>query len=328
MKYVLCIDGGGVRCLTALSFLKRLEEHLRKLNNSSIYDQFDCYAGTSAGSLIVAVVTYTEISMNDALNGPFNYSNITKLFEQSFKNKLFNGYFYPLYSSVGKTSIIHSVLGDKKLSDTTKDTLFIAYDILNDTPCFFKSYEDFLNLDEDCSDDRSKERSKNRVKKDSSIANIVDASSSATTYFAPVSVNGIPMMDGGICANNPTDCLYADLIKMYPNEELRVLSIGLTKYSFKDYPISTLQKWGKIQWILKGDLVSRFTAVDTSIVDYRMNVFTKAMNHKYLRIIPEDIDNIPIDARDLDSYNKLIDIGGKMFDDNISLINEFFNCQT
>ena len=311
MKYVLCIDGGGVRCLTALSFLKRLEEHLRKLNNSSIYDQFDCYAGTSAGSLIVAVVTYTEISINDALNGPFNYSNITKLFEQSFKNKIFNGYFYPLYSSVGKTNIINSVLGDKKLSDTTKDALFIAYDILNDTPCFFKSYDRL-----------------NRAKKDSSIANIVDASSSATTYFAPVSVNGIPMMDGGICANNPTDCLYADLIKMYPNEELRVLSIGLTKYSFKDYPIGTLQKWGKIQWILKGDLVSRFTAVDTSIVDYRMNAITRAMNHKYLRIIPEEIDNIPIDARDRDSYNKLIDIGTQMFDDNISLINEFFNCQT
>ena len=45
-KKVLAFDGGGVRAMIGIYFLKKLEEGLSK----SIFESFDLFIGTSAGA--------------------------------------------------------------------------------------------------------------------------------------------------------------------------------------------------------------------------------------------------------------------------------------
>ena len=47
-KYLLSIDGGGVRAVASVLFLKRLEEAL----SMPLYEKFDFFVGTSAGAII------------------------------------------------------------------------------------------------------------------------------------------------------------------------------------------------------------------------------------------------------------------------------------
>ena len=49
MKTIISIDGGGVRGLIALQFLKHLEDHLKNENgsNNSIYNTFSFYSKES-----------------------------------------------------------------------------------------------------------------------------------------------------------------------------------------------------------------------------------------------------------------------------------------
>ncbi|MBL6900447.1 MAG: patatin-like phospholipase family protein, partial [SAR86 cluster bacterium] len=43
-KYILSMDGGGVRTIASITFLKKLEQEL----GVKIYDKFDYFIGTSA----------------------------------------------------------------------------------------------------------------------------------------------------------------------------------------------------------------------------------------------------------------------------------------
>jgi patatin-like phospholipase/acyl hydrolase len=298
MKYVLSIDGGGVRILIALQFLYLLEKHIE----TKLFDKFDCFAGTSAGSILVSLISVAQLSMPEILK-IYAYENLIQLFDQDLKNRMYSGYFYPLYTGIGKRKLINDYIPDYKMCDIKKDLMITAYDIDNDKPHFFKSYKSIDTT---------------------SLREAIDASSSATTYFPPVQVSGISMTDGAICTNSPSTCIYADVLKKYPKDHVSILSIGNSKYSFKNYSITALKTWGSFQWLVKGSIVSRFTAVDSPTNDYMMKSFTIALGHNYLRIVPGEDDGISIDTTDKEDYYKLLEIGTKLFNDNVALIDEFF----
>ena len=46
-KYILALDGGGVRTLSSITFLKLLE----KETGIKIHEKFDFFVGTSAGAI-------------------------------------------------------------------------------------------------------------------------------------------------------------------------------------------------------------------------------------------------------------------------------------
>lgn len=61
---ILCIDGGGIRGVFAVSILKALEEEL----NLQAGDYFDMIAGTSTGSIIAASLILKK-DMSEVLKG-------------------------------------------------------------------------------------------------------------------------------------------------------------------------------------------------------------------------------------------------------------------
>ena len=46
-KYILSLDGGGVRTLATITFLRKLENEL----GIKIHEKFDYFVGTSAGAI-------------------------------------------------------------------------------------------------------------------------------------------------------------------------------------------------------------------------------------------------------------------------------------
>ena len=60
-KLVLSLDGGGVRGLATVIFLKELE----KISGKKIFDLFDFFIGTSAGGLSAMHLVINKTSAND-----------------------------------------------------------------------------------------------------------------------------------------------------------------------------------------------------------------------------------------------------------------------
>lgn len=54
---ILCIDGGGIRGVFAVSILKALEEELKQPAG----DYFDIIAGTSTGSIIASSLIMKKV---------------------------------------------------------------------------------------------------------------------------------------------------------------------------------------------------------------------------------------------------------------------------
>ena len=57
IRYILTIDGGGMRGIVPSSILKKMNEELKKLTNRPLYSYFDLIAGTSTGALLALGLT-------------------------------------------------------------------------------------------------------------------------------------------------------------------------------------------------------------------------------------------------------------------------------
>ena len=57
-RYILSFDGGGVRAIAQVVLLKKIEQEL----NINIFNQFDLFAGTSAGATNALLIA-TNLSL-------------------------------------------------------------------------------------------------------------------------------------------------------------------------------------------------------------------------------------------------------------------------
>jgi hypothetical protein len=321
MKYILSIDGGACKCIIALSFLKNLEKFLIEKYNNTIYEKFDTFAGTSAGAMLVTPIVYNKMNTTDLFN-LFSYENLQQLF---VKNWSF--YIRPIYSGEEKSKLIKYFLNENtKISDTEKDCLITGYNINTSQPMFFKSYISKLrNLGHDIH--------VSEIYNDIPLHTAVDISSAVPSYFPSVQFklengNVYHGCDGGMFAINPTDCIYADSLKLYGKDsDIRILSIGLGSRSLmtsKGLFEETLN-WGSLQWLCRGFVVDRITYSNIPIVDYRMEAFTNILNHKYLRVEPivENYSN-SFEVNSIDDYNKLVLLGNDLWDAYKERISNFF----
>ena len=78
-KYVLSLDGGGVRGLATSVFLHELEKEIGKPLSS----KFDLVVGTSTGGIIALVVSVLEIK-GPRLLEIYSEKNLKKIFTKSF----------------------------------------------------------------------------------------------------------------------------------------------------------------------------------------------------------------------------------------------------
>ena len=111
---------------------------------------------------------------------------------------------------------------------------------------------------------------------------VARATSAAPTYFEPALVNigatKRALVDGGIFINSPSVSAYAEAKKIFPEEELFVLSIG-TGELIRKIKYSEAKDWGKAEWIVP--LINCIFDGVADASDYQMKMF---LGDKYIRL--------------------------------------------
>lgn len=233
MKYILSIDGGGVRGVIPAMVLARLEQQTGKPSR----EIFSFVAGTSTGALIAAAIAAgipAEVIVDVYKNrtgeifggwGPLNTAK-----------RIATG---SMYSTASLKRVISETLGaasNWKLNDSPIDLLLTAKHEQTTHPWYFV-----------------KDNPQNA--KTTGNLNIVDcatASAAAPTYFPPYQIDGIgPMVDGGVgVTGNPVyqACVEAFEYGGYVPSETGVISLGTGRPKTVNPPASNLLSW--LSWVL------------------------------------------------------------------------------
>ena len=250
-KKVLAFDGGGVRAIMGVYFLKKLEEESSK----SIFDSFDLFIGTSAGATNALMLGMNGCKIED-LEKFWTVENLKKIMNQSFIDKTSIFQTRPKYSNDGKKEILGNFFQNKKIGQSLKPIVVTAYDLEARKPILLSSYADPNVLAVDAA----------------------NASSAAPIYFPTASMeDGRWLIDGGIVTNNPSLIGYAEAKKLFSTNNIKVLGIGagLNKRKISG---KNSRNWGALGW-LRHDILG--IMLESSLQN---EILKELIGEDYLRI--------------------------------------------
>lgn len=234
LKPILSLDGGGIKGVTTVIILDKIEQELSKSIGTpeKIQDYLGGIAGTSTGGIIASLLLCQD---NDY---KFKYSagdvkdiylkEGPKVFKRSFWQKLksFGGLTDEKYSNKNLKKLLHKYLGDTKDTDCKLPFVIPTYKMNNGECIYFINHHTYPPM---------------HIK----LKDIALATSAAPTYFEPYEINGSFYIDGGFFANNPS------IIANRINKEMDrpVISIGTgfknISRSFEDFSNRDKLKWIK-----------------------------------------------------------------------------------
>ena len=222
-KYILSIDGGGVRTIASIIFLQKLEANLQ----IPLSEKFDFFIGTSAGAISSLGLSINKMSTSDLMNIWSKENLVKTMTNSSWETSLGIMQINPKYTNEGKREVLKEFFLDKKLGDAHKPVAVTSYDIEKRLPVLLTSYGD----------------------PDVSVVDSGDATSAAPVYYPTAQVGDRFLIDGGIVANHPVLHGYVEAKKLYPENDLVVLSVGtgLNKRPLKG---QDSKKWGLIGWMM------------------------------------------------------------------------------
>ena len=255
VRYILAVDGGGMRGIVLAFILKKTNEELRKRGIlRPLYSYFDLVSGTSTGALIALGLTApvdnlgikkeegedwevteiiekgrfrktTEIVKKGEIERLGDPEELLSLYTENGKKIFIPDDAKGIWRLVGKVT---KMLGDKY--DTVPLEMFLD-----------EIYGDTL-LSEAKGPTMAVSTDTNGCKSfifrswDSHgflVREAARATSAAPTYFAPAvfidreTNEKLTLIDGGMIANNPILATYIEARKLYPNaDEFRILSIS------------------------------------------------------------------------------------------------------
>lgn len=309
---ILCLDGGGIRGIVPATVMQYVEEKLIKLSNNPnarISDYFDMIVGTSTGAILGCfyLLPHPNNGNPNTPSSKFKASEAMRFYTEKggmifneSKRKSWGGIRQLLnatrFSPENIEKIFKENFGDAYFNELLKACIVTTYDLETQKSFFFNSRE--LKV--------KKEERKFLVR------DVVRSTSAAPTYFPPAIIknygtqnNKMVNIDGGVFANNPTLCAYAEArttnfeslkINRPTAEDMLILSIGTgsQKLDLKNYRKSG--NWGVISWAKTIPDIMMDGGLDT--VDYQVNLIfdTLKPEHKtnYKRV------NVPKRLRGLD----------------------------
>lgn len=253
VKYVLSIDGGGIRGILPAKILSKIE-----FNHGSIPNTFDLIAGTSTGGILALGVGIKVFEKE-----LYKAADIVKMYENEgnriFKKSLFSkikNLFSSKYSNDNLRAVLFEYFGEFKLKNAGTKLMCTSYDTSIGYPVFFKSWKD----------------------DDVTLVDACLATSAAPTYFIPHEYKNMSLVDGGVVANNPAMCAYIEARKLWPNDEIKVLSIS-TGGSGPMITYDQAKKMGLAQWA--GSAVDIIMDAGLDTVSYQLD---KLLGDNFLRI--------------------------------------------
>lgn len=294
---ILSIDGGGIRGILPGVILEYIEEQLRikEGEDAKLSDYFDLLAGTSTGGILTCMYVTPgddgrpKFKASEAVD--LYLSKGSQIFSIPFGRKILNwfGLFEAKYPVKNIERILKSFLAETKLSEVLKPCLITAYEIFQRKTIFFNKV-DTLNIET----------------RDYYLRDIARSTSAAPTYFKPAKIHstyGAPLylVDGGMFANNPAMCAYAEARTSkfkeilqrddkpdFPNAtEMIMVSIGTGSHG-DPYPYCKAKKWGVVGWLKP--LIDILMSGNSETVDYELNQMFSALDpensNNYFRLEP------------------------------------------
>ena len=260
MYKVLAIDGGGIRGLIPALLLAEMEKRI----NKSIAEAFDLICGTSAGGIIAC-----GLVRPDRNGGPVSAADLVSLFanrgDEIFERSFWQGVFSlggnvdERYSADNLEAILNQILDDARLSEARKPLLVTSYDIEQRKPYFFKSTRAVAS----------------EPGREHLLRHIARATSAAPTYFEPALIVSQDdaavrraLIDGGVFANNPAMCGYAEARAMENAPDEILLAAMGAGFVTRPIPYDEAKDWGNLGWV-KPIIDVMFDAA-TSTVDYQL----------------------------------------------------------
>lgn len=297
---ILSIDGGGIRGIIPGVVMEYIEGELRRIegDDKRISDYFDLIAGTSTGGILTGLYlvpdeknpTRPKYNATEAVN--LYFLNGPKIFDLNLWKRLrtIGGMADEKYNAAYFEKALRNYFGDSLLSDLLKPSLISAYDIEKRRAVFFTSLE-----------------AKETAVRNFRMRDVVRATSSAPTYFEPPLIyaedgTAYALIDGGVFANNPALCAYAEARKInFSNigkafepcgEEMLIISLGSGARSMakkRPYAHKKYKDAGKLKWIPA--VIDIMTSGNSETVDYQlMQIFDTLKpgdKNDYHRIDPD-----------------------------------------
>lgn len=333
---ILSLDGGGIRGIIPAQVAVSIEEKLQQKSgnpDARIADYFDLIAGTSAGGILTCIYLCPDAEnphrprwcAKDAVN--FSIDSGRDVFNKSFWQTLksLDGLIDEKYPSDRLDLFLGETLRDCKLSELLKPCLISSYDIERRKAHFFNQID-----------------AKTNPKEDYFIRDVARATSAAPSYFEVPKIRSLTnesyvLVDGGVFANNPALCAYAEVRSKFriPDErpdkgptakDMVILSLG-TGTAQKKYPYEEVKNWGQLEWVQP--LMNILMTGVSETVNYQMvQIFDSIEKpNQYLRINP-NLSNekpLPIDAASEENISELVRIGQEQADKSNQELDRFID---
>lgn len=230
---ILSIDGGGIRGIIPAMVLAEVEERTGR----PVADLFDLVAGTSTGGILACGLvaptarTARELVELYRTEGP-------RIFHRTLWQRVVSadGLAHNRHEAAPLQAVLHEYLGDAHLGETRTRLLATGYDLQAREPYFFKSW-----------------RVADEPDRDLPLRTVAQATAAAPTYFPPVLVHPVgahddlALIDGGVFANNPAMCAYAESARIAPGEPVTLLSLGAGRQTH-EMPYAQAVHWGLVEW--------------------------------------------------------------------------------
>lgn len=237
MKKILSIDGGGVRGVIPATVMTALERRTGR----QVAEMFDLLSGTSTGGILALALTvpgeggrpkYDAASLLDLFG-----TSAQKIFRHDLWHRIWalDNLLDEKYSSDGIDQVLKAQFGEVTVSEALVDVLVTSYDIERRRPFFFK-----------------RQLAREKVGHDWLMRQAARATSAAPTYFEPAKLETgddyFALIDGGVFANNPAMCAYAEARAMWPEErDILVVSLGSGQLT-RRIPYDQAKNWGLAKW--------------------------------------------------------------------------------
>lgn len=293
-KIILSIDGGGIRGIIPGQILIHIEDLLKEIYDDHTYkiaDHFDLIAGTSTGGILACAYLMPEFgrpryTAREVVDIYFERGDDIFTIPLFHRIRSAGGVLDEKYPAEGLEEALEDYFGKTKLADLLKPTLITAYDIKRRKAHFFTQHD-------------AQDPDHNFFIKD-----IARATSAAPTYFEVSRVKSdankyYPLIDGGIFANNPALCAYAEMRnkfstkdRMITASDMLLLSLG-TGYAKDSYSYDEAKDWGLAKWTKPALDIMMSGAAE--IADYQLKqIFESAgVANQYVRIngeLPATVD--------------------------------------
>ncbi len=312
-KYILCIDGGGMRGIIPVVILQKLEELIRQAGGQKNFaSYFDLIAGTSTGGLIALAITCPTTLTQEKVSDGWQTSlkEIEKIYltkgEEIFTRN--RGDFLGLsqvatnkYSKDGIEKLLYEWFDQSLMKESVTPVMVSTYDLSRGSHFGISSMDT----------------------PDFPVRIAARATSAAPTYFAPVKTDNALLVDGGVISNNPSLYAYAKAKEMFPTcPKFHIISIstGAVSHTMEEHETS-----GLLNWIDK--VVPMYSTAQKSTCDFVVSALSDV---DYLRIDREMNTNIKMDETNPYILNSLKTFGesvAKEYEDRLKVLaNELVVC--